>query len=460
MVSDINSYIDDEEKRKNRRRSAASLRHSSEKYVPGATGDPNGVKTPFSENRTGLQETEPSVVPTNTVPSQNDYVVAGKKDRQSTKNDYTIVRENNRAVQTSGPVVNTTETPKTVEKPSQGKPSQDPTTIDRTTRRGVLGYIGSIADTKPEEADYLLALYDQESKNPDSPYFYPYDEPTSSYYNELSQVYNLGENWVDDLSFLKEYYTYLYTSNGSIQKPTKAMLTEAQSNGIDPNMLLLSYDYYKASGDHEVTQKASGEWEQLMSMIDYYASSDENLSYDQIIELCNVDKNFPTLAKMDLGISSGKPLPMTSSVGYSKDAMYGAIWAARNKDAASSNMMFNAARYAAGRGVQWQEDEAAKARYTYFEGNDQYAPCYTQTNMTETALKLGMSAEGFTPEWFDSKPDGGVQTNWDILYQAWSNGNGATLNGVELSASEVKRIYEAEQFTRECEAEMANAETT
>lgn len=181
------------------------------------------------------------------------------------------------------------------------------------------------------------------------------------------------------------------------------------------------------------TMKAQDEWARLSDELSYWATrTDRNYSDDEIISRIDWD-NYKTLQKMDEGRMTGSPLELTEAVGYSQDAMYGVLWAARNPGASTGNAMYDAAQRELGRGNQHK----ASGVSTYRDATSDYYSPYKAgaTALDDLAYKYGTTGD------FD---------------EAWLNGAGRSLlNGDEESRKDYARIYDTVMATNEYRADIA-----
>lgn len=182
------------------------------------------------------------------------------------------------------------------------------------------------------------------------------------------------------------------------------------------------------------TIKAQDEWARLSDELSYWATrTDRNYSDEEILNRINWD-NYKTLQKMDEGRKTGNPLALLDAVGYSEDAMYGVMWAARNPDKGTGNAMYDAAQSVLGRGNQYKANDVS----AYRDATDgKYSPYKAgATALDDLAYKYGMRGD-FTREWLDGEGK-------------------ALLNGDAQSREDYTRIYKVVTGTEAVEKE-ANA---
>ena len=192
------------------------------------------------------------------------------------------------------------------------------------------------------------------------------------------------------------------------------------------------------------TLKAQQEWAELSKELAWWAQHpSRNYSDDEIVARVNW-KNYPTLAKMDDGRKSGSPLALTDAVGYSKDAMYGVLWAARNPNKSTGDYMLDAVQSVLGRGKQYQPDEKTANRLD--PTSAEYNPYAVGSTMDELAYKYGTYE--FNQEWLDNNrhlianPD--TNADYGKIYKAVQNT--AAMNAEAQSFNnDVARLLEAGQ---------------
>ena len=185
------------------------------------------------------------------------------------------------------------------------------------------------------------------------------------------------------------------------------------------------------------TLKAQDEWARLSDELSYWATrSDRNYSDEDIINRINWD-NYKTLQKMDEGRKTGNPLALLDAVGYSEDAMYGVLWAARNPDKSTGDYTMDAVQSVLGRGNQYKAGDVNAYRDAT---SDRYSPYKAgATALDDLAYKYGMSGD-FTREWLDGEGrsllNGDAQSREDYtrIYKA--------VTGTEAVEKEAKAFYE------------------
>ena len=241
---------------------------------------------------------------------------------------------------------------------------------DQPTRKEALARIYTIGQTDEAKARNLMSMFEEQEKDSTSPFYNPYSSATTS----------------------------------KLNKTTVAN-----------------------------TMKAQDEWARLSDELSYWATrTDRNYSDDEIISRIDWD-NYKTLQKMDEGRMTGSPLELTEAVGYSQDAMYGVLWAARNPGASTGNAMYDAAQRELGRGNQHKASGVSAYRDAT---SDYYSPYKAgATALDDLAYKYGMTGD------FD---------------EAWLNGAGRSLlNGDEESRKDYARIYDTVMATNEYRADIA-----
>ena len=236
---------------------------------------------------------------------------------------------------------------------------------DRPTRRETLARVYQLGMEDPSKRDRLMQLYDAEVSNPNSILYNPYTKATSTKY------------------------------------------TKTNINN---------------------TVAAQEEWARLSDELTYWAGrTDRNYSDDEIIGKINWD-NYKTLQKMDAARAQGGALELLDAVGYSEDAMYGVLWAARNPNQSTGNAMYDAAKSALGVGNAYQRDELKAERLNPM--SQLYNPYAVGSTVDDLAYK-------YRTDRFD---DAWLVENRDLLLDA-------------DTAKDYGKIYDAVQNTNAIQAE-------
>ena len=244
----------------------------------------------------------------------------------------------------------------------------------KPTSRETLARIYTIGNSEPEKRDQLMSMYQEEVANPTSPIYNPYTSATTN--------------------------------------------KQTQTNVNN-------------------TLKAQDEWARLSDELSYWATrSDRNYSDDEIISRINWD-NYKTLQKMNEGRKTGNPLALLDAVGYSEDAMYGVIWAARNPDKSTGDYTMDAVQSVLGRGNQYKANDISAYRDAT---GSSYSPYKAgATALDDLAYKYGMSGD-FTREWLDGEGrsllNGDAQSREDYtrIYKV--------VTGTEAVEKEANEFYE------------------
>lgn len=261
------------------------------------------------------------------------------------------------------------------------------------------------------------------------------DTPGSGVYNPYRTATNTG--LIDNLSALGidtsgginadffsrnsgyQQYLKLSATSGTPSAPTKKSTPQEQA----------AYYLYQLQKDEDTTQKAETEWAVMQKEISYWAG--KGYSDDEILAKVNADGKYTTLKKMDSSAAMGAPTALNRAVGYSKDAQYGAIWAARN-GGGSGDAFQDSVRYASGVGKRYSADKTLEARRDVTSKD--YMPYADGSTLDDANMYFGVSS-------FD---------------QDWINANKGLLNGTDSTAAKYfKQVYQAEQTTQEAEQERA-----
>ena len=295
------------------------------------------------------------------------------------------------------------------------------------TTSETLARIYSIGQTDRAKADQLYNSYIYYTQDPSSPLYNPYTAPTNK---AVSELRNLGVNipatgitsqWIEANRGLLNNARYTTTGDAPAS-PTKN--SSAAQNA--------AYWYYQILVDEDRTQRAEQEWKALQEEIGYWANRyDRNYSDEEILN--RIDwSNYKTLAAMDDSVRGGKPMSLNRSVGYTRDNLYGAIWAARNNKTTGDPVM-DAVSYRLGYGDSFYANQAVQEKL------DPTSPNYNPYSVGSTSA-LDDAALYFGQPYFDKD---------------WLQNNRSVLASNDKTALKMyNKVYDAEQFTLAAEAEL------
>ena len=214
-------------------------------------------------------------------------------------------------------------------------------------------------------------------------------------------------------------YLRLSATSGTPSAPTKKSTNEERA----------AYYLYQLQKDEATTNEAETEWADMQKEISYWVG--KGYSDDEVLAKVNADGKYATLKKMDDAAGMGAPTALNRAVGYSKDAQYGAIWAARN-GGGSGDAFQDSVSYASGVGKGYNADKTLEARRDVTSKD--YMPYADGSTLDDANMYFGVSS-------FD---------------QDWINANKGLLNGTDSTAAKYfKQVYQAEQTTQEAEQERA-----
>lgn len=214
-------------------------------------------------------------------------------------------------------------------------------------------------------------------------------------------------------------YLRLSATSGTPSAPTKKSTNEERA----------AYYLYQLQKDEATTNEAETEWADMQKEISYWVG--KGYSDDEVLAKVNADGKYTTLKKMDDAAGMGAPTALNRAVGYSKDAQYGAIWAARN-GGGSGDAFQDSVSYASGVGKRYNADKTLEARRDVTSKD--YMPYADGSTLDDANMYFGVSS-------FD---------------QDWINANKGMLNGTDSTAAKYfKQVYQAEQTTQEAEQERA-----
>lgn len=293
------------------------------------------------------------------------------------------------------------------------------------TRSEVTARICRIGQEDPEQGEKLWSMFTELQSDQSSPFYDPYSQATSRAVSELGKMGfdmtgGVTDDWLQQNSWLKDYYRT--GVSGTPLAPSST--STAQQNA--------AYWYYQLLQDEDTTKQAENEWAALQEEIGYWAGrSDRNYSDDEI--LGRIDwSNYKTLTRMDQDRQQGTPTSLNRAVGYSQDALYGTLWAARGNES-TGNPYLDSVKYALGMGSGYTRDERISAMLN--PSSDKYSPYAVGSTLDDAALYFGVSS--FGPEWLEE--------------------NRSILSGKDATAKKMyQKVYDAEQTTLKAEAELAS----
>lgn len=265
-----------------------------------------------------------------------------------------------------------------------------PQNTERTySTRDVLSVITKLGQYNPERANQYAQKFFRSMQNSSSQYYNPYTQPTNKAVGNLAalgfDVSNIDDNFYAQNQWLKKYYVSTANTNGLSSTMTNKKASKEQK---------AAYNFDQLWKAEEQTKKAETEWAALQEELSYWAQrADKNYSDQDIIDRIDWSK-YKTLEKMDAGRREGTPIELNRAVGYSQDAMYGVLWAARN--GGSTGSIWQDMANSAG-GTGWQENADISARLA--GGTDTYSPYSVGSTMDKEGMYFGRSS--FDQKWID-----------------------------------------------------------
>lgn len=235
------------------------------------------------------------------------------------------------------------------------QPGASARTSQAMPARDVLAKIVTLSQTDRAKAEEALTMFSTLRKDPASAYYDPYvGASNQKALSSLSEIMGqdltggVSQDWLAQNRQLLNGARYTTTGESPAAPGAK---TTAQEDA--------AYWYYQLLKDEEKTQKAEAEWDALQKEIAYYAKSGKSYSDEEI--LAKIDWSaYGTLRGMDEAKGLGVPTGLNRGVGYSQDALYGTIWAARNGGGTGSTTQ-DAVNYAMGVGKKFTPDPVKQA---------------------------------------------------------------------------------------------------
>lgn len=297
---------------------------------------------------------------------------------------------------------------------------------DTPTSSEALAAIYKVNKIDPGAADQLYQDFRTLQQDVSSPFYNAYSKPTSKAVTALADLgYDVAGGITDDFFTQNSYLMDHYRTGTGMSPLAPSSKSTSEQNA--------AYWYYQALQDREQTDKAEAEWKGLQYELAYKASrSIKNLSDDEIID--GIDwKKYPTLAKMDKDVGQlkdGVPLSFLRSIGYSRDAMKGVLWAARN-GGSTGNPETDSVMATLGLGMTWKEDPDISAKLN--PEDPAYNPYAVGSTLDEEML------------YFD-------RTDFD---DAFLQENRYALTGKDKTLlKSYQNVYKAEETTKAAEAEL------
>lgn len=258
---------------------------------------------------------------------------------------------------------------------------------DSPTTRDVLGRISEIYDHNKLAGTFYSNQFFKLQQDSSSPFYDPYASATNKAVNELAS-YGVDTSVIDDKFFRDNDYLRSYLNyNGSTNTPSapgkKASTAEKAA-----------YAFYQIWKSEDKTKKAESQWNALQDELTYWAKrTDRNYTDDEIINKVDWSK-YGELTSMDTN-KLMQPNEYNRAIGYSKDAMYGVIWAARN-NGGTGDVFSDMAMSARGKGNTWQYNPEISAKLD--PQNEQFLPyALGSTNLDDEAYLFGVPS--FSKEW-------------------------------------------------------------
>lgn len=297
------------------------------------------------------------------------------------------------------------------------------------TASNVLARIMTIGQTDRASGEALFKDFMTFTQDPSNPLYNPYMSATNKAVSEIQKLgisvpaSGITSQWLEQNRGLLNNARYTTTGDSPAAPTTKS--TREQN---------AAYWYYQILKDEERTQKAEQEWKALQEEISYWVNRYDRSYSDQEI-LDRIDwSNYKTLAAMDDTINQPglTPVSLNRSIGYSRDNLYGAIWAARN-NTTTGNAYTDSVSYRLGRGDSYYANDYVINRRTADSGMYNPYAVGSSPELDDAALYFGEVY--FDKDWLDRN-------------RAMISSNDSTMRKM------YNKVYEAEQITVAAETEL------
>ena len=232
-----------------------------------------------------------------------------------------------------------------------------------TAKQKAAGVIAYYAKYDQQKASELYNYYRNESTNVNSKYYAgAYASPSNPAVSKLAalgfDMSVVDDNWFNQYAYLKDYLRYNGNSNTPSAPGKKASLEEQAA-----------YQYYQLWKGEEGTKKIESQWQGLKDDIYYWANrTDRNYSDEEILrdkidwskykDLTNI---YNPLTDTYNEANDLEPKEYNRAIGYGREELNGALWAARN-GGGTGNDLVNAGMYYLGEGNQWQYNPEISAK--------------------------------------------------------------------------------------------------
>lgn len=282
-----------------------------------------------------------------------------------------------------------------------------------------LAQIYSTSQQDEAKARYQYGLYEQAKQ--EGHWAETYDKATSQYLTALG----LTADQVNDELFIQAapYMNAGIITNAGNQSTAKKNSTAANFAGL--------YD------DYQKTKVLQAEEAEAAKEAQYWIA--KGLTDEEIIQKLNIGgegSKYSNLTKAFNKTKTGEYEPTTAPIQLlTSYGVQGMLYGLRNPNDASGDYKMDAVKAAMGRGVQVSATPDEIARRT--PGSGSWAPYSNGTTMDDEAIRFGVGKE-FSTDW--------LEKNRDAVFAS----------GDQKAISDFGKVYAAEEFTKEAEAEYAD----
>ena len=257
--------------------------------------------------------------------------------------------------------------------------------------RSAMAELYALDQLDHEKAQTMRTAFQRLQATPGNAYYDPYSTATNKAVNNLAS-YGFDVSRIDDDFFAKNDYLRQYLIyDGTTNTPTKPGRKASAAQKA-------AYEYYQIWKAEDATKKAESQWQALQKDVSYWATAaDRNYSDDDIINKIDWSK-YGELVSMKNN-KDFAPNEYNRAIGFSDDALYATIWAARNGLTIGQDVSMEQAMAASalGEGRTWKYNPEIAPKLA--AGTDTYSPYEVGSTMEKQRQYFGV--DSFDQKWID-----------------------------------------------------------